>query len=215
MPTQFARIETYGHLQGALADQLDRDDLTTTIALFIQMAEAEMNRRLRHFKMVKKASAAGHADDPRVALPTDWLEARNIELDGIKLEYITPDMYDTLRQAQDRGESVPSEARYYTFYDSAFEIWPEPSEDYTMTMDYYQKIPPLADQESGTNWLLTLAPDAYYYGSLKHSAPYLKDDARIALWSKLYDDCLAGLQENSDKAMVSGSVLVRRQGVSF
>jgi hypothetical protein len=215
MPTQQQAIIGYSSLQAAIADQLDRDDLSTVIKMWIQLVEAEVNRNLRHHKMVKRCYTAVHAGDPRVALPADWLEARNIELNGIKLEYVTPDVYDTLRMAQARGESVPTEGQFYTYYDSAFEIWPELSADYGLMMDYYQKIPPLANQVDEINWLLTDSPDVYFYGALRHSAPYLKDDPRIALWSKMYEEALNMMHMTSEKSMVSGSVLLRRSGVCF
>ena len=34
-----------------------------------------------------------------------------------------------------------------------------------------------------SNWLLACAPDAYLYGALLESAPYIKDDERIAVWT--------------------------------
>jgi hypothetical protein len=34
-----------------------------------------------------------------------------------------------------------------------------------------------------TNWLLTLAPDLYLYGSLLEAAPYIGNDERIPVWA--------------------------------
>ncbi len=73
-------------------------------------------------------------------------------------------------------------------------------------MAYYKAIDSLSD-DSDTNWLLTSHPDLYVYGALTHSAPYLKDDERIATWGALYKSALVGLQMESDRADYSGSVL--------
>lgn len=43
------------------------------------------------------------------------------------------------------------------------------------------------------NWLLTAHPDVYLYGTLVESAPYLKDDARVAVWEQRYQDAVAGI----------------------
>ena len=76
-------------------------------------------------------------------------------------------------------------------------------------------IPALADAIDGKNWLLTASPSAYLYGSLVHSAPYLRDDERIALWDKMYKDALHTLQGGSDRAMTSGSRITRIASVTL
>lgn len=43
------------------------------------------------------------------------------------------------------------------------------------------------------NWLLTAEPDIYLYATLVESAPYLKDDERIAVWEQRYQDAAEAL----------------------
>jgi len=45
---------------------------------------------------------------------------------------------------------------------------------------YRKNVPPLATNDP--NWLLSLAPDLYLYGTLLETAPYLKEDGRIQTW---------------------------------
>ncbi len=52
---------------------------------------------------------------------------------------------------------------------------------------YYAKLTPL-DGTNTTNSLLTDAPDAYLYGALAASAPFLLNDERVQLWESLYTD---------------------------
>ena len=48
-------ITTYAELQSAVADFLNRDDLTSVIPTFIDLAEAQMQRTIRHHKMMQRA----------------------------------------------------------------------------------------------------------------------------------------------------------------
>ena len=74
-------LTTYTELKAAIADFLNRDDLTTSIDDFIRLAEAQMNREVRHWDMEKRAVAA--LDTQYTALPTDFVEPiRFIITDG-------------------------------------------------------------------------------------------------------------------------------------
>jgi hypothetical protein len=212
MPTPVSQITTYAELKTAIADWLDRSDHDAVIPLFTQLAEKSMEQKLRHHKMVIKSFASGVQDDPTVVLPPDWLEARNLEIDDVQITYQSPDVFDLARKEPVEDSAAPS---IYTFYGSTIEVWRVPTADYTIEMDYYQKLPPLAGQINGRNWLLDDSPGAYLYGSLIHAAPYLRDDPRIAIWQSLYRDEMLSLQDASTKAMTSGSRISRAAQVTL
>lgn len=212
MPTPVGTIKTYADLKTAIADWLDRSDQDIVIPAWIFLAEKDMEQKLRHHKMVIKSYSSVGGNDGVITLPPDWLEARNLEVDDKQIVYQSPDVLDMFRDVNDTATGQP---QYFSFYDSNIELWPIPTEDYTIEMDYYQKIPSLADSIDGTNWLLTDAPSAYLYGALVHSAPYLKDDERIALWDKMYKDAITTLQGGSDRAMTHGSRITRQAPISF
>jgi len=71
------------------------------------------------------------------------------------------------------------------------ELAPAPDTSYTMEHLYFSRIPAL-HEGSPTNWMLDYHPDAYLYGALLHSAPYLVEDQRIAVWSTLYEAVICG-----------------------
>ena len=75
---------------------------------------------------------------------------------------------------------------------------------YSTELYYYAKIDALSDSNT-SNWLLEYFPDAYLYGALSHSAPYLKDDARLQVWSSLYGNAIGGITADNDKAKFGGS----------
>ena len=193
-------ISTYSELQTAIADELNRQDLTSVIPTWIAMAEASFNRVLRHRKMLCRATA--NMDTQFTALPTDFLEAKNIQLNTspvTSLEFVTMEYMDQVRET---STGTPA---YYTFVGDNIEVCPTPSAGQTVELVYYKKIPALS--ANSTNWLLSLYPDLYFYASLQHSAPYLKDDSRLELWSSITSTLLEQANLESDRAEKSGATL--------
>ena len=83
---------------------------------------------------------------------------------------------------------------------------PTPNATTDFELLYYQKLPALSSSNAD-NWLLLEAPDVYLYGALLHSAPYLADDQRVAVWAQLYGAAVQRLNQVSEDAMFSGSGL--------
>ena len=198
-------ITTYSELQSAVGDFLNRQDLTTVIPTFIALAEADFNRSIRHRSMLTRATAT--IDAQFTALPTDFLEAKNIQLNSTPitvLRYVTMEHADLVRQADPTGQP-----RYYTIVGDTLECVPVADASYTAELTYYKKIAALANDNT-SNWLLSYHPDVYLYGTLMQSAPYLKDDQRIPVWGSLYRQYLADVNASSDKAEFSGGALFMR-----
>jgi len=197
-------ITNYSTLQSAIADYLNRADLTSQIQNFIQFAEADLNTRLRCREQIVRSEATSSAEF--VQLPSDWLEAINLHIVGGQqpLRYITLDEADIVNK-----EQIYTGPHYYSLMNGAIEIVPEPAEDIDIEMIYYAKIPALSDQAT-TNWLLTKAPDVYLYGALTHAAPFLMDDQRIPVFGQIYLARVQALQEESQKSLHSGSPLIAR-----
>lgn len=200
-------ITTYSELQSAIADWLLRDDLTSVIPSFIDLAEAKFNRRIRDYRMVKRATAT--VDTGYFVVPTDWLENIRFQLNTTPittLEYVTPD------QAAEEKVLFSSNGRpkFFTMIGGEFQVVPAPdSNTYTGELTYYRTIPALTD-ETTTNWLLAAAPDIYLYGTLMEAAPYLDDDARVQTWGALLERAMNDLQIESDRARIGSSSIRMR-----
>ena len=85
-------ITTYTELKSTIADFLNRDDLTAVIPTFISLAEAQMEREVRHYKMQKRSE--GQIDTRYSQLPADFLEPVRFHLDdgrSTRLELVTLD----------------------------------------------------------------------------------------------------------------------------
>ncbi|MDG1445854.1 MAG: hypothetical protein P8Q15_05815, partial [Methylophilaceae bacterium] len=50
-------ITTYAELKTSITDFLNRDDLDTATPTFISLAEADMQRRVRHWRQEKRSNA--------------------------------------------------------------------------------------------------------------------------------------------------------------
>lgn len=199
-----ATITSYATLQSAIADYLNRQDLTAQIPMFIQFCEADLNTRLRCREQIVRAEAT--SDNEYVQLPSDWLEAINLQIvDGTSpLRYVTMDEADIINRER-RYQYVVA----YSLMDGAIELVPPPAADVAIEMTYYGKIPALSDTNT-SNWLLTKAPDVYLYGALTHAAPFLLDDQRVAVFGSFYSGRVQALNDEAQKSLTSGSPLVGR-----
>ena len=198
-------LSNYGELKTAIADFLNRDDLTSVVPTFIALAESQIARDLRHWRQERRVSTT--LDERFENLPTDWLETINIYIDdGTPIEYAS--VAEIARQKVKTNDTA-GKPRYYTINSGQMEFYPTPDDSYNIEMIYQARIPAMTE-DSDYNWLLTYYPDAYLYGSLLHSAPYLSEDARLAVWAQLYSATIANLNKESTTAKHSGSPLVMR-----
>ena len=197
-------ITNYTNLQTSIADFLNRDDLTSVIPTFIQLAEADMNRQVRHWKMESRSTGTQDAGDQYMQIPSDWLETIRLHLTGSGTSALTLTSRAAMADIRAKNEDISTvKPYYYTHADGQFELYPTPTEATDFELLYYQKIPDLAT--NSTNWLLTDAPDVYLYGALLHSAPYLAEDARVAVWAQMYSAAVSNVNRASEQARYSGS----------
>lgn len=206
-------------LQTAAVEWLARDQDTTLIAripTFIQNFEATMNRTLFVRQMETRSQAI---TDPSVtsepefiALPTDFQTMRRIRLSSEtgkpSLQFLSGTQMDEMRTQR---ADVPGCPRYFSVFGNEIELFPTPAAITTAEMIYRQNLPSL--NANTTNWLLALAPDAYLYGVLLQSAPYIKQDARIQVWAAAVQSALIDLNNlGNNSAFNAGPVQVRVSG---
>ena len=192
-------LANYTDLKASVADFLNRSDLTSVIPDFVTMAEAEFNRTLRVREMSVRTQ--GPIDSQYVKLPDDFLGMRNIEL---MTDPVTPLEYKNLQNLDiHRRNDKTGKPLYYSIVQNSIEFAPVPDETYTLEIVYYQKVPTLSSNT--TNWLLDNHPDAYLYGTLQHSAPYLQSDERVGVWAGKYQQVIEQITTSDEKAKFSGS----------
>lgn len=193
-------LSTYAELKTAVATWLHRDDLTSQIDDFIDLAEADYGRRLRIRAMEDSTTSTLSAAS--LALPTDYLQTRRFSItfsgQPTQIEQVAPEL--VLGYA---ATGMPE--RMAVLGDSIY-FGPAPDGTYTYLHWFYKKIAALSGSQT-TNWVLTNAPDIYLYGSLSAAAPFIKNDARLPMWQKLYDDAVKQLAVADDRDRHAGPAM--------
>ena len=85
-------LTTFAELKASIADWLNRSDLTTVIPDFITLAEHQMEREVRHYKMIERSNA--NLDSRYSQVPSGWLETIRFTLntgDTYRLEMVSID----------------------------------------------------------------------------------------------------------------------------
>ena len=195
-------LTTYDELKSSIADFLNRDDLTSVIPDFITLAETGMNREVRHWRMEKRANA--NLDTQYTALPNDFLEPIRMSLTTADTN--TLEMVNAFQISNLRAQNLNTSGRPVNFaiLDGSIEVFPTPDAVYSLEMLYYEKIDTL-NSGNTSNWILSNFPDAYLYGALVHSAPYLAEDARTNTWAALYQKAINDINGESERSKTSGS----------
>jgi hypothetical protein len=188
---------TYAGLQASVADWLNRADLAAVVPDFIALAEVQISRRLVmdgpvRMMMARDPLTIGAEFTPT---PADFMGARTIYVNGadtagglLPLEIATPDEINDLKAFHPNAAGPP---RRFAVVGTSLQFWPWNGGTVAGELTYWQRLPALA--VAGGNWLLSLHPDAYIYGALLQAAPYLKDDARVAVWGELFTTVLADI----------------------
>jgi hypothetical protein len=203
-------ISTKAELHTAVANWLNRSDLTARIPEFISLAEASFNRNLRTRDMLVRSTAS--ASDQYISLPADFLEMSNIELTSTsppkRLIYITSDRSDDYRESNNDTAGTPD---YYTIEGTSVQLTPTPNSTFTLQINYFRDIPALSGlADSGNNWLLLGHPDIYLYGTLLQASPYIMDPQSAQQWDSLLARSMQELQIADEKSRYSGGTLNMR-----
>jgi hypothetical protein len=102
--------------------------------------------------------------------------------------------------AEDASQTAPPQ--FYADYD--YQHWliaPTPDQDYPWAINAYL-LPALLDTTNQTNWTTNYAPNALLYRTLLECTPFLKNDERIPVWQKLYEEQVSNLNEEDLQRVV-------------
>lgn len=198
-----ALVTDYATLQAHVADTLNRADLTGVIPNFIQQFEAQAKDDFRLRRLTSRGTFSVSADG--ALLPSDMYELESWYHDGPTyfgpITIVGADQIGHLKGSH--GDSgVP---QFASIVAGRARFAPEPDGTYSTQMTYWQQVPSLSDT-STTNWLLTARPDIYLYGALLESAPYLKDDPRLAVWQSIYNERVEAHHNASRDAQFGGNI---------
>ena len=190
-------ISTYTELKTAVANFLARDDLTSQIPNFIQLAESRMSRELETRDQEKRATATLTSGDEYIALPTDLREVRSVALTTdpkTVLTYYSPTSLDSTYSSGGGGKPLG-----FSIVGGEMKLRPIPDSSYTAEIIYVGGLSALSDSNL-TNVVLTRHPDAYLYGALAEAYAYLLDETRAAQYMQRFNTAINEIKVDEQRA---------------
>ena len=187
-------ISTYSELQTAVANWLDRSDLTSRIPEFISLAEARIARKLRIREMETESDVSLVGGTRTAAVPTGFREVRRVYLNASpvrELDYISPQDYWKRYTSVNTGTPV-----VFTVEGTNLVFGPIPGSAYTAKVLHYKALDALS---VSAHAVFTANPDVYLYGSLLAAEPFLKNDKRVGLWKSMFDESLMELEAQNSR----------------
>jgi hypothetical protein len=188
---------TYDSLTSTVLQYLERTDAAVVafIPTAIMLAEFEIAQDIKTLGQLLVADGTMNINNPVIAKPARWRKTVSMTLTTTagqkqpmylrKLEYLSSYAPDI---------TALGTPLYYADYDADhWFVAPTPSAAFAFETLCYTRLPPLAS-DNQTNWLTQNAPNAMLYGTLKQTAPFLKDDARLQVWGGLFDAAMAALK---------------------
>lgn len=174
-------ITTYGELKTAVANWIERDDLTSRIPEFIVLAESRINQELRCRENEKRITASITTE--YFDIPSNFMEMRNFQMntDPIQhLNYLSPEQMDIFRP-----NSTTGQPKVYTIHGTEFQVKPVPDTTYTAEMTYFYELTAFST-DSDSNTVLTKFPGLYLYASLIAAGPFLENPELLGTWVNMY-----------------------------
>lgn len=194
-------IVDYASLLTAVSNWVNRSDLSVIAPDFVSFGEARIYRDLRVASMEGTFSTA--IASGVIPVPTGYIEMKSARINGgyalerKDVEWIYAN-YPT--------RSADRMPRFFAREGQNLIFGPYPDSAYTVKGSYYKRLTPLSVSNT-TNWMIADAPDLILFAALCEAAPYLQDDARVALWEKKYDQIKRRIQANDEQEEFSGSPL--------
>lgn len=196
MATTPSWVMTYDSLTSMVLQYLERSDpaVVNAIPTFITMCEFEIAQNIKTLGQMEVVDSTMLVGNPVIPKPARWRKTTSMTLSvgGQKQPILVRKLEYLNNYAQDVTDTgVPL---YYADYD--YDHWlvaPTPDQAYAFEALCYTRLEPLSSSHQ-TNWLTQNAPNAMLFGTLKQTAPFLKNDARLAVWKSMFDEALAALK---------------------
>jgi hypothetical protein len=200
-------LDTYSNLKATIANFLDRDDLTAYVDDFIDLAEARHKREIIVREMISRSQAS--LSGRYMALPTRFVKMKTLRLLTTPVTVLTELNLHEMNRERDETTGKPL---FFTVHEEVeFDVTPDSA--YTAEMIYYASFSPLSDSNT-SNALLVRAPDAYLYGALVASAPFLASDERLQVWETLYGTARDGLLLSDRQSRYGTPLFSRTSGAA-
>ena len=207
-------LNSYTNLKTAIANFLARDDLTSEIDDFIDLTEADFNRRLR-VRSMETVDSSFTVDTETEALPTGFLQARSFILTSATPDQ-TLELTTVFHQANTAGFERSGVPRMYSIEGSNFRFSPILDSTYTARLTFYKAFDSI-NGTTTTNHILTNHPDVYLYGALYFASTFIRgmDQATVIQFKTQYEAALKQVEDADEKDKYNGSPLIQRSDINI
>lgn len=164
--------------------------LVAQLDSLILMAYSELRRELRHLEREKVATLT--CDSNPEDLPADFSRIIGVyNSDGAEMHQRSYREIATDTSGQQSLFYYISGDKQFYFNGTA-----SVSAPLSFTIHYLATLPAFATT-SDTSWVVEDNLDLMTYATLKHTAPFLREDERVQLWLRLYEEALNSVQRES------------------
>ena len=196
-------LSTYAELESAITSWLKRADMATIIPDLITLGEDRIYRTLRVRAMEEELSST--IANGVIALPSDYVQLKFAYIDSTSpkqwLEHKPAEWIYRNNPFREGHTGVP---KFIARERSNFIFAPWPAAAYSVKGVYYKRLDPLS---SAVNTVFTDHPGMWLFGALVESAPYIHNDARLAVWEAKFNQVLAEANGEEFQENSSGSRL--------
>lgn len=204
----------YTEIVNAAKMYADRNDIevTQSMDIFIIMAEARINRKLKTYEQTHRIFTATKDKQEFYALPEDYNGMRAIQFNtglvdeqgskAIPLEYVTP---ETIAEYQSMNKSN----YYYSVVAQQIQVHPTLPSGGTLELLFYRKVPSLNSQ-SKSNWCSENNPDIYISGLCAEIELFVKNYEASQLWDQRMSRAIKELSDNDYDNRWAGNPLQMR-----
>lgn len=194
-------LDTYAGLQAKLVALVgDADFATADTVDLITLAEARINKEVRHRLMEKALS--GTIASGVLAIPSDYVALKHAYVSRtpvIQLQRKTAEWIYRTYSVRSGAE----EPRFIASDGANFIFGPYPG-NYSIVGTYYYRFSALS---TALNSLFTAHPDLYLFAALAETESFIGRDKRVALWEAKYEKIKNAVTKEDNDERFSGGPL--------
>ena len=190
-------LTTYDGLKLSVADWLNREDLSSVIPDFIELAENRIFHELRA-PVNEKTILLTLSNDGYATLPSDFLEVKDLFWNYNPLERIS---LSQIHSYIPRSGVSPEYFARETYRLRFFPVPPAVLDTDEARMIYYYDAGRL-NSTNASNVVFAAAPELYLYATLSEAANYLGSDG--SRWEGGYQNAMGRLLQHAKTAEYAG-----------
>jgi hypothetical protein len=204
MPEGFGPIADFDELVRSIASTLHRKDLVGEIPQWIASTELELFRdcNVRPGDQISTGTFVG--GEAQLALPWGAIRPVALELTQASRKWV-PQLV-SINNLPTYLEETDGLVRAVAVFGDAIQLAPAPAAGTTYRLFYHGMPAPLSRQNRTTR-LFEMGWDAYLYGALLRSAPWIGDDERIPTWGQFFGSAKASLKLSVWRSRTGGGLL--------